>query len=70
VSSLASSNYDDALVGASLAWRHGHGLEIRLRYEHTSHVTSVGGGGYQENRVVLTVGYRPVASAADLAEPE
>jgi hypothetical protein len=70
VSSLASSNYEDALVGASLAWRHGRGLEIRLRYEHTSHVASVGGGGFQENRAVLTVGYRPVASAADLAEPE
>jgi hypothetical protein len=69
-SQLASPNFADGLVGASLAWRHGRGLEIRMRYEHTSHDTSVGAGGYQENRVVLTVGYRPVASAAELAESE
>jgi hypothetical protein len=70
VSQLASPNFDDGLLGASLAWRHGRGLEIRMRYEHTSHVVSVGAGGYQENRVLLTVGYRPVASAAELPESE
>jgi hypothetical protein len=41
-----------------------------MRYEHTSHDVSVGAGGYQENRVLLTVGYRPVASAAALQESE
>jgi hypothetical protein len=70
VSQFASSNYDDGLVGASLAWRHGRGLEIRLRYEHASHVVSAGGGGYQENRAFLTVGYRPGALARELPEPE
>jgi hypothetical protein len=70
VASLASSNYYDALVGASLAWRHGHGLEVRLRYEHTSHVVSAGSSGYQENRVVLTVGYRPGTLATELPEAD
>jgi len=68
VSPLASPNFGDGLLGASLAWRHGRGLEIRMRYEHSSHNVSVGAGGYQENRVLLTVGYRPFASAAELPE--
>jgi hypothetical protein len=70
VSPLSSPNYGDGLLGASLAWRHGRGLEIRMRYEHTSHNVSTGAGGFQENRVILTVGYRPVASAAELPETE
>jgi hypothetical protein len=70
LSQFASSDYADGLVGASLAWRHGHGLEIRLRYEHSSHVVSAGSGGYQENRAFLTIGYRPGASATELPEPE
>ena len=57
--SVASSKFDDWLVGGGLTWRHGRGLEIRLRYDHTSHVVSAGGSGYGENRVFLTVGYRP-----------
>jgi len=70
VSQLASPDYKDGMLGASLAWRHGRGLEIRMRYEHTSHLVSVGTGGFQENRVILTVGYRPVASADELPESE
>jgi hypothetical protein len=58
-STTASSKYDDWLVGGALTWRHGRGLEIRLRYDHNSHVVSEGSSGYGENRVFLTIGYRP-----------
>ena len=68
-SNTASSKYDDWLVGAALTWRHGRGLEIRLRYDHNSHVVSAGGSGYGENRVFLTVGYRP-RSNLELTEPQ
>jgi hypothetical protein len=57
--STASSKYDDWLLGSDLSWRYGRGLELRLRYSHTSHVVSTGDSGYGENRVFLTVGYRP-----------
>ena len=67
----------DGLVGAALIFREGRGLEIKLRYDHSSRtVSGVGFGsglgvapgvepvpgfntGYGENRVFLTVGYRP-----------
>jgi hypothetical protein len=55
----------DGLVGAALTFREGRGLEIKLRYDHTSRaVSGVGtvpgvGTGYSENRVFLTIGYRP-----------
>jgi hypothetical protein len=49
----------DGLVGAALTFREGRGLEIKLRYEHSSRVVSGPGTGYQENRAFLTVGYRP-----------
>jgi hypothetical protein len=62
---IGSSDYDDALVGASLSWRHGRALEIRLRVEHSSRETTGIDVGYHENRVYLTVGYRPRP-----AEPE
>jgi len=68
-SNTASSKYDDWLVGGALTWRHGRGLEIRLRYDHDSHVVSAGGSGYGENRVFLTVGYRP-RSNLELTEPQ
>jgi hypothetical protein len=68
-SQAGSSNYDDWLVGGSLTWRHGRGLEIRLRYDHASHVVSEGSSGYGENRVFLTVGYRPNPTPG-LAEPQ
>jgi len=67
-SSTASSQYDDWLVGGELIWRHGRGLEIRLRCYHDSHVVSAGGSGYSDNRIFLTVGYRP-SPLFELTEP-
>jgi hypothetical protein len=52
----------DGLVGAALTLREGRGLEIKLRYDHTSRVVSGVGSGYQENRAFLTIGYRPRAA--------
>jgi len=61
----------DGLVGAALIFRGGRGLEIRLRYDHSSRAVSGAGDvsgvgdvpgvttGYGENRVFLTIGYRP-----------
>jgi hypothetical protein len=51
----------DGLVGAGLNFREGKGLEIRIRYAHTTRIASGfgSGSGYDENRVFLTVGYRP-----------
>jgi hypothetical protein len=50
------------LVAAVLTWRHGHGLEVKLMVEHTDYVVTPSSNGYQENRVYLTVGYRPSTS--------
>jgi hypothetical protein len=63
----------DGLVGAALMFHAGRGLEIKLRYDHSSRSVSgvgvapgVGVGvvpgvstGYSENRAFLTIGYRP-----------
>jgi hypothetical protein len=49
----------DWLAGAALIFREGRGLEIKLRYDHASRDVSGVGTGYSENRVFLTVGYRP-----------
>ena len=56
----------DGLVGAALIFRAGRGLEIKLRYDHSSRAVSgiadepgVGNGDYGENRAFLTIGYRP-----------
>jgi hypothetical protein len=49
----------DGLVGAALTYHEGRGLEINLRYDHTSRTVSGVGSGYSENRVFLTIGYRP-----------
>jgi hypothetical protein len=57
-SELGTSNYDTEMVGAALTWRHGRGLEVKMRYEHSAELTT-GIYGYGENRVMLTVGYRP-----------
>jgi hypothetical protein len=46
-------------VNAALNWHHGRALEIRLALEHTIYTTSPNDTGYRENRVFLTVGYRP-----------
>jgi hypothetical protein len=51
----------DGRVGGALVFSTGKGLEVRLRYDHTSRISSGIGSGtnYQENRAFLTVGYRP-----------
>jgi hypothetical protein len=54
-----SSDYEDGLIAAGLSWRHGRGLEVRLRFEHTSRAAPGTNAGYGENRGLLTVGYRP-----------
>jgi hypothetical protein len=72
----ANADYSetDGLVGAALMFRAGRGLEIKLRYDHSTRSASgvgvvsgfgaVPGGSsnYGENRVFLTVGYRPRTS--------
>ncbi len=56
----------DGRIGGALIFRGGQWLEIRLRYDHTSRIVSgiVSGTGYQDNRIFLTVGYRPRTSEA------
>jgi hypothetical protein len=62
---IGASDYAEALVGASLSWRHGRAMEVRLRVEHTSRETTGIDAGYHESRIYLTIGYRPRP-----AEPE
>jgi hypothetical protein len=59
-----SANFDDELIAGILTWRHGRGLEVRLKCEHDARLAT-GINGYRENRVVLTVGYRPRLLQAD-----
>ncbi len=54
----------DGLIGAVLTLRPGRDLEIKLRGDHASRVADGNGTGYTENRVFLTVGYRPPKAAA------
>jgi hypothetical protein len=61
----ASPSYNESQAGASLTWRHGRGLEVRLRYQHSARAADVAAAGYGENRVLLTVGYRPEARRSD-----
>ena len=57
------TNYtdNDILGGAVLSYQPGRALEFKLRFEHWSHEVSGfnTGTGYGENRVFLTVGFRP-----------
>ena len=63
----ANTNFSetDGVVGAALAFHAGRGLEIKLRYDHsTRNASGVGvvpgvSNGYNENRAFLTIGYRP-----------
>jgi hypothetical protein len=69
----ANADYSetDWLAGGALVFREGRGLEIKLRYEHSSRAVSgvgVSSGigdvpgestGFGENTVFLTIGYRP-----------
>lgn len=68
---LGSPESTTGLVGAVLIWHHGRALEVRMRYEHGSYSVATGNSGYQENRVFVTVGYRPFSRFTDteLAEP-
>lgn len=62
VTSIASGFAEtDGHAGTNLIYRYGRGLEFRVRYEHTTRIVSgiASGTGYQDNRVFLTVGYRP-----------
>jgi len=64
----------DGLVGTALIYHAGRGLEIKLRYDHSSRAVSGVGiapsivavpganTGYSENRAFLTIGYRPRTS--------
>jgi hypothetical protein len=64
-----SAAFDDELIAGILTWRHGRGLEIKLKCEHDARLAT-GINGYRENRAVLTVGYRPRAAETDyLANP-
>jgi hypothetical protein len=58
VSQIGTPSFDDESVAAALTWRHGRGLEVKLRCEHSSRMTT-GIYAYRENRAILTVGYRP-----------
>jgi len=59
----------DSLVGANLTFRRGRGLELKLQVDRNSRNASGSGsgGGYEENRVFLTIGYRP--EPADFVRP-
>jgi len=65
-----SSDYNDGSIGAALAWRHGRGLEVRLRCEHSSRVATGFENGYSENRAYLTVGYRPSPTQPSVVQPD
>jgi hypothetical protein len=54
-----SPKFDDSLFAAILSWRYSRVIEMRLRVEHGSRTTTGADLGYRENRIFLTVGYRP-----------
>jgi hypothetical protein len=54
-----SSNTTTVTVSGGITWRHGRGLEVKFQAEHTIYSVSSGDLGYRENRLLLTVGYRP-----------
>jgi hypothetical protein len=67
---IGSPENDNKVIGAALVWRQGRWLEVRLRYDHTSYDVSQGDFGYSENRVFLTVGYRPRLTTPEIAPAE
>ncbi len=60
-----NSTERDVLVGGGLTYRTGRGIEVKFKYDHASRVVDAStvadgrGSGYTENRLFLTVGYRP-----------
>jgi len=65
----ANTDYAIGTIGAALTWRHGRWLEIRARFEHSSETVTGPGSGYTENRVFVTVGYRPLPPGATAVAP-
>jgi hypothetical protein len=66
-----SPKYDDLLVAGALTWRRSRAVEVRLRVEHSSRSTVPSGLGFQENRILVTVGYRPESERSNNdREPE
>jgi hypothetical protein len=66
-----SPKYDDLLVAGALTWRHSRAVEVRFRVEHSSRSTVPSGLGFQENRILVTVGYRPETEGSNNeSEPE
>lgn len=63
-----SNDTANNILGGSLIWTHGRGLEVRLRFEHDNYSVSSGNTGYHETRAFLTVGYRP-SGVAGIAQP-
>lgn len=66
---LGSPESTTGLVGGTLIWRHGRALEVRMRYDHYAYSVTTGDTGYHENRVFVTVGYRPNSPNSELPEP-
>ena len=60
-------------AGGGLTWRPGRWVEVYARYDHAFRRTSgaaslmATGGGYDENRVFVMVGYRPHTAADETA---
>lgn len=59
----------DSELGANVTFRRGRGLEFKLMVERFSRNVSGIGSGYVENRVFLTVGYRPNPAEPTRAVP-
>lgn len=60
----------DSTIAGSLAFHEGHATEIRLRVEHTSRSVTGIGTGYTENRLMLTLGYKPKIQALPSRGPK
>jgi hypothetical protein len=58
-----SPDTQTALFAAALNWHTGRAIDVKLALEHTSYATSPNDAAYHENRVFLTVGYRPRATS-------
>lgn len=62
-------------VGAALTWHPGRWLEVYARYDHTFRrpggaQAAISGGGYDEDRIFVMLGYRPHAAADEGAQAE
>jgi hypothetical protein len=57
--SSGSPDTQTSAIGAGLEWQPGRTLDLKVAIERTGYTTAPYDTGYQENRVLLTVGYRP-----------